>query len=410
MAESSTNSLKPTRTHIREVCMLNHAKLCRSLGVPLLFLFMLIFTLNSCTDQTPISFEPPKGSVQLRSKIALLTKEEAAKDIRLIAKGLAMILRDEQNRRILETEQKAANTVEDKIDVIKFIRDSRTMLIAGEKRTTSFEAMFASVLSEQERIDLAMSLEKLPPGYFDVYFPVRSHRISWSAGQADLLVAAVEPGYDETMIGAIEAYDIRGGKHLLNKKTPPETPTLVVAPNELRGQYPKKQAALAGTGILRNSRSEVGVVLGPEDPPQHLYVFNLVEFKITDDWDPWPSGDMEIYFRVENGGTWYRTNTKEDVVEGIYYTLNWWIASNYFSTVPIMLEIWEEDGAFSGDDFVADVWYSQNYPEFPTYDRFSSLILWGGPGGPSAPQVGYVNLIDEDRYDYAKVQFIDYWF
>ena len=211
--------------------MLIHAKLYTSAGLLLLFVFFMVLMLNSCTDQTPNSFEPSKAQSVRPSKLPSLTKEEAAKDLRLIAKGLAFVLRDEQNRRILETEKNAANTVEDKLDVVKFIRATRDISVGGQMITTSFEAMFASALSEQERVDLLKSLAGLPPGTIDLYFPVHDHRETWKS-TASLLVVPVDPDLKSRPEQEISAFTLDGNRVVLDRKSPPQIPVLAVTMNE----------------------------------------------------------------------------------------------------------------------------------------------------------------------------------
>ena len=346
--------------------MLIHAKLYRSAGLLFSLVFIVMLTLNSCTEQTPNSFEPAKVHPNQLSKLASLTKEEAAKDIQLLAKGLAFVLRDEQNRRILETEKNSANTVEDKLDVVKFIRATRNITVGGQTKATSFEAMFASALSEQERNDLKTSLDKLPAGAFDAYFPIRKQRDAWSSAGTDLLVVAKEPCDCKEGQQQVTAFDLHGNTHSLSARVAPSIPALVIAMNEAKGAYPKKDQSSGQLFANLKKDGAGGTTFGPEDPPPPPppppNLIRLNKFLIGNDYDDcWLCGTMEIYFKVWHHGGWHVIPAPGWVFADIYqdrlYTISW-VVAGFALAEPnqyIHLEIWESDDF--DDDFIANQWY-----------------------------------------------------
>jgi hypothetical protein len=139
--------------------MLIHAKRYTSVGLVLALVFFVMLPLNSCTEQPSISFEPAKAQTTYLSKLASVTNEGAASIIKTTAKGLAVLLRDKQYRRILEMEKEnASGVVEEKFDAVKFITTERSVVMNGETQTVSMVELFQEVVTEAKRQDFVKSV------------------------------------------------------------------------------------------------------------------------------------------------------------------------------------------------------------------------------------------------------------
>jgi hypothetical protein len=73
----------------------------------------------------------------------------------------------------------------------------------------------------------------------EVYLPVPAHRAAWK-GDSKLLVATAANDGEVPV-----AFDLQGGRHLLNPATPPKTPVLAVVPVETNFDLPPVRAAVS---------------------------------------------------------------------------------------------------------------------------------------------------------------------
>ncbi len=117
----------------------------------------------------------------------------------------------------------------------------------------------------------------------DIYFPVNEHRKSWKSKINEILVAAQLLSDDEKYENII-AYALDGREIILDSKTPPEEPVLVIAPCEHHGDH----SVQTGNGALAK-------------PASGSAVLKIVDFKLIDDNEPWYLGDPEIYVKL-----WYQ--------------------------------------------------------------------------------------------------------
>jgi hypothetical protein len=198
-------------------------------------------------------------------------------------------------------------------------------------------------------------MDSYPDGALDCYFPVENHRINWN-GSEDLVVVAVPPGADDDMEKQLEGFDLNGGSLQLSKKETPTAHALVIAPNEYKGDYPKKlESPSKGSGPLTIDKTLA----------ENKY-FLLQRVRIQHDYDDgWFGGVMEIYFKIsEEGGGWYEVGTW-DVEADVELTINRTVAVSYYPNFTdwIKLEVWEDDDwGTLNDDFVADqYWDQQDY-------------------------------------------------
>jgi hypothetical protein len=70
-------------------------------------------------------------------------------------------------------------------------------------------------------------------GVLELYFPVPAHRAAWT-GDERLLVATAEHDGEAPV-----AYDVRGRRHVLDPRTPPDVPVLALVPAELDFDAPR---------------------------------------------------------------------------------------------------------------------------------------------------------------------------
>jgi len=123
----------------------------------------------------------------------------------------------------------------------------------------------------------------------EIYFPVPAHRAAWT-GDENVLVATAITDRDAPI-----AFDPRGGRHVLDPVTPPETPVIALVPVETDfSTTPAKQMCLDCGGS--------GDVAPPPPPPPGLY---MTKAHFVQDFEGWLKGapEFEVHILGQKGAT-----------------------------------------------------------------------------------------------------------
>jgi hypothetical protein len=268
-------------------------------GVLVLALFA---ALVSCGDPASRTVGPSSSK-----DIAAEPSSGAAGDERAaltrIARLVAQAMDNEPARQHLKRDMRAAPFKEHKLELASYLRskDGRALLEAMVAKSGGGEAEVFGPLAAIRPLEF--------------YMPVAKHRESWT-GKGDVLVVSQ---LDESE--PIVAFDEKGIGVALDKKVPPEQPTLSIVPVETRFDQPMIPAA------SRNVRDQNGSAIGTLEPlaikgsslyacgetcdgggggsttpalPPGLYL----EFsRILDMKEPWIRGEPEIEVHIQGPTT-----------------------------------------------------------------------------------------------------------
>ncbi len=129
----------------------------------------------------------------------------------------------------------------------------------------------------------------------EVYFPVPEHRAAWQGDSRLLVATAARDG--EIPV----AFDLQGGRHLLDPTRPPMTPVLAVVPVET--DFDAVQAsATASTSATCPDPTTCGGSGGGGTPTPGLY---MTKAHFQDDFEGWLKGspEFEIHIMGQKGST-----------------------------------------------------------------------------------------------------------
>ena len=228
----------------------------RSLAVAALLLA------GACTDR---SVTPPPPDAIPAAEVAPSSRRPEAL-ARMVAKGL----KNPAFRAYLKAQLDASPYVEHKLQFETFLaaNSGRALReIAGENATTN------DALVKQAKAAVAL----------EVYFPVAAHRAAWT-GDEQVLVATALTDDDPPI-----AFDLDGGRHVLDPKVPPATPVLALVPVETDFSVrPARQACLENcdTG---------GGGIGVTPPPPGLY---MTKSHFVQDFEGWLKGSPEFEVQI----------------------------------------------------------------------------------------------------------------
>jgi len=266
-------------------------------------LFLALFAaLVSCADPASRTVGPnSKKDIAADPSSGAVGEERAA--LTRIARLVAQAMDNEPARQHLKRDMRAAPFKEHKLELASYLRskDGRALLDAMVAKSGGGEA------------DVFGHLAAIRP--LEFYMPVAKHRESWT-GKGDVLVVSQ---LDESE--PIVAFDEKGQGVSLDKKVPPEQPTLSIVPVETRFDQPMTPAA------SRNVRDQGGNAIGTLEPlaikgsnlyscgdtcggggggiPQPDLAPGLyLEFsRILDMKEPWTRGEPEIEVHIQGPET-----------------------------------------------------------------------------------------------------------
>jgi len=259
-------------------------------------LFLALLALASCADPVGRTVAPPSPKdIVSETSSAALTPERVA--LNRIARLVAEAMDNEPARQHLKRDMRAAPFREHKLELTSYLesKDGKALLARMAELNGGDEAAIFSTLRAIRPLEF--------------YMPVAKHRESWKGKQDVLVVTQLDQWTP------ITAYDEAGKEVALDRKTPPDQPTLSIIPVETRFDQPMDLSS------SRNMRDENGEAIGtlerapirasslvacgdtcggggsggtPSIPPGIYLEFS----RILDVKEPWFRGDPEIEVHV----------------------------------------------------------------------------------------------------------------
>ena len=229
--------------------------------------------LAACSDRTPLN--PPV------TDDATVIGPAAAQKPERLARQFAKALRNPAFRAYLKAQLDASPFREQKLQFQTFLGAS------GGRALRHFS-------EENGRAAAAVEREAGAAIALEVYLPVPAHRAAWT-GDDNVLVATGITDRDVPV-----AFDTRGGRHLLDPVTPPETPVIALVPVETDftpgGGDPQRMECLECGG------GSGGDVQPPPAPPAGLY---MTKAHFVKDFEGWLKGapEFEVHILGQNGQT-----------------------------------------------------------------------------------------------------------
>jgi hypothetical protein len=219
--------------------------------------------LAACGDRTPLN---PAGDAALTASPAAGTPRKPENLARQFAKALG----NPAFRAYVKAQLDASPFPEHKLQFQAFLG-------ANGRRALRYLAD-----GVEQEAKAAISLE--------VYFPVTEHRLAWT-GDANVLVATGITDRDVPV-----AFDVRGGRHLLDPVTPPETPVLALVPVETDFSVaPARQTCVECPG---------GGGGDPQAPPPPAGLY-MTKAHFVQDFEGWLKGapEFEVHILGQSGQT-----------------------------------------------------------------------------------------------------------
>ncbi|GBD90063.1 hypothetical protein BMS3Abin04_00779 [bacterium BMS3Abin04] len=259
----------------------------------------------------------PISSFQIKAKLTPKEKEEWTLTLKNIAKGLAILFKDESNRKLLETSIKTSDKKEQILEASEFLNKIKTIELKGLKKNISFREAITEVLPQNIKESINNKIKNLKFGLIDIYFPIKEWRSNWKSNN-NLQVAAV--GWNEQLKKKeVYAYTLDGNESLLPLNVKPNITTLVVYPSEKQGNYkPTKNniyKMLSKSNSIASTNNESG--------GGSYLTYRVNKVRVNKSYDGWPGSTMEIYIRYRyklkyssgSWSDWHDTGTV-DVDEG----------------------------------------------------------------------------------------------
>jgi hypothetical protein len=260
--------------------------------------FALLAALAACTDPVSRTIAPPSPKDIVSDSPSLVTPERAA--LNKITRLVAVAMDNEPARQHLKRDMRSTPFREHKLELTAYLssKDGKALLNRMAALNGDDEAAIFTTLAAVRPLEF--------------YMPVAKHRESWK-GKDDVLVVSQLDQWTP-----ITAFDETGRQVTLDRKTPPNQPTLSIIPVETRFDQPMDLAS------SRNERDENGEAIGtlekapmrasgmvvcgdtclggggggggtPTIPPGIYLEFS----RILDAKEPWFRGDPEIEVHIQ---------------------------------------------------------------------------------------------------------------
>jgi hypothetical protein len=231
--------------------------------------------LAACADRTPVTgppASPPEDAAVTRGA------SPAEKPERL-ARQFARALRNPAFRAYVKAQLDASPFTEHKLQFQTFLGAS-----GGRALRHLAEENGEGTADVEQEASAAIALE--------IYFPVPAHRAAWR-GDDNVLVATGITDRDVPV-----AFDVRGGRHLLDPATPPPaaTPVLALVPVETDFAAAPARILCAECGGIG------GGIQPPPPPPPGLY---MTKAHFVQDFEGWLKGapEFEVHILGQKGQT-----------------------------------------------------------------------------------------------------------
>ena len=329
---------------------------------------------QSCQEATAPEIFESSDQITSLQKIGKLTpkeKEEWTITLKHIAKGLAILFKEDSNRKLLEDAIKNSEKVEQILEASEFLNQVNSIEVNGLKKNITFREAISEVLPKNVRLSFNKKIKTLKFGSIDIYFPIKEWRTNWKSGDK-LQVASV--GWNEQLKDVeIFAFNPNGTESLIPKNIKPAVTTLVVYPSEKRGNYKPNNDnyynVLAKSNSITSTNNETPT-----------YSYKVIKILVNKDYDDgWFGGTMEIYihyaYKPKYSGSFIWTNapsnnnTVNGVKKGVWKTFNKNLVANVDEPYIFKIMMYEWDGWFTGaDDLVCDTGYDDVYDEDGHHD------------------------------------------
>lgn len=311
-----------------------------------ILMMALLIVFSACQNED----ENVSGPSDTLNETNSIDKKNLSKDdfnLDVLAKGLAIVLRDQNNRKILEDELRTSKKVENIIECSEFLEKVKDYTSNGKKSNQTLKKLLKEVLKGKDLKEIERTMKNLDYGLIDIYMPVKEHLKNWKYTDEILVVPVDNEKAEQEK--QIKAYDSELNEINLSTEEAPEIPSLVVTFSEKNKQYYREVSNETETQSLSKITSTKN--------------YYLREIRIGHDYDSgWFGGEMEIYlmYKINSdgwvidspiinmyGGDGGTINVIGDGASRLIAGMNW---SDTFK-----IEIWEYDGYFNiYDDYVAD--------------------------------------------------------
>jgi len=239
--------------------------------------------LAACAGENSTPVPTENGPASLRASLSVSAETQALEPV---ARRLALALNDPAFRRRFHDRLAHSPIREGKLHLQRTLhadggRELQAVARLNRETETSADAVFTG----------AQPLE--------VYLPVPAHRRQWG-GDGHLLVAT--QAHDHELI---VAYDLSGGRHLLDPTRPPQTPVLAVVPVETNFDAPGgvtgQQTSCGPTGSCGGG----GGGGGSPPPPVIQPGLYMTRAHFVQDFEGWLKGspEFEIHIMGQLGAT-----------------------------------------------------------------------------------------------------------
>lgn len=255
--------------------------------------FALFVALGACSDPVTRTMAPPSPEIVASANGGSPSEERVA--LNTITRLIAVSLNSEAARQQLKRDLRAAPFREHKVELSTYLRSR-----SGGALLTRMAAA-----NNSDEAAVFATLAAIRP--LEFYMPVPAHRETWT-GKADVLVVSQ---LEEST--PIAAFNEAGAEVQLDRKTPPNGPTLSIVPVETRFDQPMDLTK------SRNVRDQNGQAIGTLEPfelrQSNLIVCDVacgggggttispgiyLEFsRIIDAKEPWWRGDPEIEVHIQ---------------------------------------------------------------------------------------------------------------
>ena len=325
----------------------------------------LFAALGACSD--PIGRVAPTASPDVVASPGTGAQSTERIALSKIARLIAISLDNEPARQHLKRDLRAAPFREHKVELAPYLRsnDGKALLTRMAQVNAGDENAVFATLSEIRSLEL--------------YMPVAAQRESWT-GKADVLVVSQ---LEES--APIVAFDETGSEAPLDRKTPPDQPTLSIVPVETRFDQPMDLRK------SKNARDRNGQAIGTLEPyeltqssliacdatcggggsgggtslPPGIYL----EFsRLMDMKEPWFRGDPEIEVHIQGPFMGTAPTYADDLScsgEHVYDPRKYFDQNGNFWSGQVLLFSEAEVTAFTqrfSDGFHVMFWEDDNQP------------------------------------------------
>ena len=238
----------------------------------------LAASLAACDRAAPTAAnEESAAAPVVGSPAATRSAERSAMD--RLARRFARALADPSFRATIKAELDQSPVVEHKLQL-------QSLLRKFDRRVLKEVARLSTAPDSEVEADLNQTIP------LEIYFPVPSHRATWSGGPG-VLVASAREDHEAPV-----AYDVSGRRQVLSADQPPSAPVLTIVPVETDFGHPYGSGSTATCTTLCGGGGGGGGTV----QPQGLY---MTYAHFVQDFEGWFKGspEFEIHILGQSGAT-----------------------------------------------------------------------------------------------------------